>query len=899
MSLRHTCLFRMVLLLALLLSLPVPSRAVPIAIAQSTPGEMIEFLGSIGGSISALDVRGSFAYIGEGHALTILDIYDPARPVRLGTAPLWGSAVDIQVVGRLAYVIDSLLNLQLIDISDSSRPSVRARYDNTFKVRVSAGRAYTVGPNNLSGLLRIIDVSNPATPRLLGSYTDPSTSLDDVQVMGTIAYAAGSGGIVILDVGNPASPSVIGRYNGSVGTATIQLVEQRLYVAGNHGLQIIDVSKPTTPVLLGSYAIAGMALYLHVDGSHAYMTTANREGETPRALLVIDIANPAAPALQGFYAASGAIMRARVIGQRAYLAISILSIQDESYGGLEIVDLSDLSKPTEGSKYVFAGAGRDVQVLGNLAYVTMDTGGLQIVELDPPLGWPYPPTPKGSYTPPASIRRVLQVSDGIAYVVRQDVLSLIDVRDPAHPTLIQNLGDSTNLHVQVVDQLAYTASTSKYEGSHFNIWDMHNRLHPTFLGSYPLPAAPLALQVTSGLAYIGTAAASLKIIDVSDPSHPTLRGTYQAPEQKFSIQVIDTYVYIIDPTGTLDIIDVRDPANPTLLGSYPGLVGISAAQIVKDRAYLISSACYTQCGEWFEIIDLRDPTAPIALGRLALQPVHIDHLIVHGDRVYITAPVFGPGPVATGHIQVIDIRNPASPTLLDDYRMKLVESLEVAGDLIYANSTDYYYYSSLEIIDASDPSNLTQRAGYELPPHTESQMVVINDLTYVAGSNGLYLLNLHTDLLNATATITPEGGSLAALNGNLRLDVPTGAVASTTVMTYTGLLAPFHPVSPKYGVVRSFTLEGRTSDGLSVAQFGQPATLAISYTDSLLASRLITDEQHLNLLAWNGQGWVELLPCEGCAIDSTYNRVSVPVKDLTEYVLVGDRRTIFLPLISR
>ena len=56
---------------------------------STADAENVEFVGHIGGVTHAVAVQGSYAYIGEGPRLTILDISNPASPIVVGkTLPM-------------------------------------------------------------------------------------------------------------------------------------------------------------------------------------------------------------------------------------------------------------------------------------------------------------------------------------------------------------------------------------------------------------------------------------------------------------------------------------------------------------------------------------------------------------------------------------------------------------------------------------------------------------------------------------------------------------------------------------------------------------------------------------------------------------------------------------------
>ena len=61
---------------------------------------------------------------------------------------------------------------------------------------------------------QVIDLSNPASPQIVGSVDTPGYTYD-VAASGTYAYVAdGYSGLQVVDVTNPASPTIV----GNVGT---------------------------------------------------------------------------------------------------------------------------------------------------------------------------------------------------------------------------------------------------------------------------------------------------------------------------------------------------------------------------------------------------------------------------------------------------------------------------------------------------------------------------------------------------------------------------------------------------------------------------------------------------------------------------------------------------------
>ncbi|MCE7980383.1 MAG: hypothetical protein DYG89_04270 [Caldilinea sp. CFX5] len=158
-----------------------------------------------------------------------------------------------------------------------------------------------------------------------------------------------------------------------------------------------------------------------------------------------------------------------------------------------------------------------------------------------------------------------------------------------------------------------------------------------------------------------------------------------------------------------------------------------------------------------------------------------------------------------------------------------------------------------------------------------------------------------TPTATATSNITPEsGGTLQPDPGYLTVTFPPGAVTSTTTVDFRLLASPQQPLPNFSFANRAFTLVA-TANGAPITQFNQPYTMVLAYDEGDLLAAGITDPTQLNLLFWNGTAWAALLPCTGCAIDTTNRTVTVVLNHFTEFALVGPlpKQALYLPLIRR
>ncbi len=133
------------------------------------------------------------------------------------------------------------------------------------------------GPSQVAGL-EIYDVSVPAAPVFLGSYRLPRVGtglrVRDVVVDGATAYlAAGTQGLRILDVSDAASPRELGAFTNQQAFADLDVVGNRVYAARTSGMSILDVSDPSAITVLGQFQMQS-ATGIAVQGNLAVLVNA-------------------------------------------------------------------------------------------------------------------------------------------------------------------------------------------------------------------------------------------------------------------------------------------------------------------------------------------------------------------------------------------------------------------------------------------------------------------------------------------------------------------------------------------------------------------------------------------------------------------------------------------------
>jgi hypothetical protein len=225
--------------------------------------------------VSDAELAGNLAYIASYESgflstIEIVDFSDPAKPVLRGYYDTPGHALEITLVANTAYVADGEAGLLILDVSDPTLPRRLGGYDtqgDVTGVRVAGHTAYVA-----DGVwLLILDVSDPARPTRLGLHK-VAGGISAFQVEGGTAYVHETGvGLHALDVSNPASVRMLATHRTwSQEVPALAVSGHRAYLArGLGGVQVVDVSNPTNLLALASAGVGGSARDVAVMGPYA------------------------------------------------------------------------------------------------------------------------------------------------------------------------------------------------------------------------------------------------------------------------------------------------------------------------------------------------------------------------------------------------------------------------------------------------------------------------------------------------------------------------------------------------------------------------------------------------------------------------------------------------------
>ena len=129
----------------------------------------VRFLGNWPfGPSYAVALNGNHVYLGSGGGIYVLNISNPAVPIKIAEIKTKGWVVGLSTSGSYLYVADYRSGLLIYDISNPTSPYQVGSYENYSlnSVIVAGDNVYST---DLSSLI-IIDISDPASSYLVGSY---------------------------------------------------------------------------------------------------------------------------------------------------------------------------------------------------------------------------------------------------------------------------------------------------------------------------------------------------------------------------------------------------------------------------------------------------------------------------------------------------------------------------------------------------------------------------------------------------------------------------------------------------------------------------------------------------------------------------------------------------------
>ncbi len=513
-----------------------------------------------------------YAYTGAWGGFQAVNVSNPASPTLTGQSPTSGVIYDLKVVGNTAFLADGLNGIVIYDISTPSNPVVLGGLDTPGEavgIDIAGNYAYIA---DKSGHLRVVDISDPTNPTEVASTTEPVEAIG-VAVQSNYVYVAGPTSLVIFDISNPAAPTKVGTYSDN--SSCIFVSGNYAYTGGyvpfgSQTFDVINISDPTAPTRVGRTTLTAGVNDIYVVGSLAYVA------DGTAGLVTVNVSNPSNPSVVSTVATVGSADRVWADANYGYVAAE--------EGGLRIFDvMSNPGYPVQVGVHVTPDIARDVTVetafSPPLACLADGVYGLVIFDGSDPVNLPiysYSNTP-GDLTGVNTYLDTLFAADGDSGVATYNITI------PGVPLELGRLVTAGRAN----DVIHYNDSLMIVAAGDNGVRVIDYRAPFTEIGFYDTPGQASGLFCRDTLLYVADGTGGLEILNMANPASPTLVGSGSGLDDAQGVWVSGNYAYIADYGGATGIhcFDVSNPASPSDVGSE-GTGPAHDVIVAGDYAYL-------------------------------------------------------------------------------------------------------------------------------------------------------------------------------------------------------------------------------------------------------------------------------------------------------------------------
>lgn len=472
-----------------------------------------------------LRVRGTIGYALTLRSITVYDLSPAGHPALVGSAPLpRGGASDWLEIGEtLAFVGGWSGPLVVVDLDDPLGPSWASELalgGSPARGAAQSGDFAFVAAGY--GGLAVVDVSSPASPALL-TMTPTADSAEGVVVLGDLAFvAARSAGVLVFDIASPASPVLAGSlpvpasewaWRVAAGPPGTLVVATYLSTGSGGTVLLADVSARAHAAWIGSAPLGARPQRLAVRDGRAFVGM----GYTAPSLHVLDLEGPGAPVTRFVLELGGSTVGVAPL-EAGEVVLSSLGIGSAgARGALRRIAVRDgaLAPPLASNRVEEWFLAQDGDFVLTHAAAMLSVRDVRSPSL-PLVG-----------TTPLSYALRAAAESGLAAVWTGSDIPVVDFRTPGSPSIVATLAERPGVRaLGVHDGHVYVSASDVDEygdpigAPRQRIVDVRDPAHPTVAYEDTTSSwGPLAF--CGPAAYVG-GGTRLRVLDISDPGDPRL-----------------------------------------------------------------------------------------------------------------------------------------------------------------------------------------------------------------------------------------------------------------------------------------------------------------------------------------------------------------------------------------
>lgn len=460
------------------------------------------------GGARSICVAGNFLAVADGTAgLQIVDVRSPGNPLVIGSLQLPGDARSVAWSGSLLCVATDLA-FHVVYVDPDGDPDLLGTIDfGSWSVRASGGLAAASD----GYATQIIDITDPASPRLRGRVECVLSTLQGVQLLGTVDQSQFQSELLFVDVSDPDRPAT---------ECSVRLPGYIWSVRRDDHTIALNLKTPLSPhhylwsvqrLEVGNGLLAPERANIQ---TWCEVRDVDRVGGH---LLVSDLACPmlvAASPMDNVAEEPVPLDDYRYVYQ-AEVRESLAYMVRGAFG-LDIVDMTNPLAPTLVGSVATAGNAHALVLDGSLAYVGDETGHINVVDVSDP----GTPVLVGDVDVGQEITKLEKGGSTLFAVSASHDLFAIDVSEPAAPAIMLHYDQHAVHDVAVQDQTLFVASTESCWYGVVRAFSWSDPGELIQLWATPCPGYAEGILYHEGYVYAACGRSGVAILDASDPQVP-------------------------------------------------------------------------------------------------------------------------------------------------------------------------------------------------------------------------------------------------------------------------------------------------------------------------------------------------------------------------------------------
>lgn len=391
-------------------------------------------------------------------------------------------------------------------------------------------------------------------------------------------------------------------------------------------------------------------------------------------------------------------------------------------GGLQILDISDLTNLEQTGSYDTLGFSEDVYVTGNYAILADGPNGVQIFDISDPQ---EPEWVSEAY--PLAYVYDVEVSGTTAFAAAgASGILVIDLSDPEHPQEIKLLDMSGFVYgLAISENKMYSANSWGGVG----IVDISDPHDPQVVDSIETDGWVMSVSLHEHDLLVMNGANGVRLYDISG-NVPRIKGVYR--EVGFVLQGVSggEKAYVTDKQHGLMILDFSSAAKPQLTAKYMPILDARRVTMTGSTAYVAAGL------SGMRVIDLSDPIHPNETYWFDTENAYANKVITSGDTAYLTNHLDSNYP-----LRIFDISDPLQPKKIKDASYDVEEvfgtafrSIAMVNDFLYVAAE--YADIAIDVHDPMDPIITSAQ------PHENTNVAAFGNLVAIVNSRDIAISSI-------------------------------------------------------------------------------------------------------------------------------------------------------------